>query len=165
MTRTESTTGVSRLPSRPRSLSTLATTPDEVTQVTPASTTAATQPQPSSSASAAPGSALSAASSNPIGAELEHLPAGVGGQKTAVPEREPGEQIEGDGREPEPAAEPTEQTEEEQQRADLDQQHGGLVHRRLSRPDRRWRGCGSARRALAGCRPRPPRRRSGSGSR
>src|SRR5256885_6691308 len=36
----------------------LAITPDEDTQVTPASVTAATGPQPSSSASAAPGSAL-----------------------------------------------------------------------------------------------------------
>ena len=40
MTSTERITGVSRLPSRPRSASTLAITPDDETQVMPASTSA-----------------------------------------------------------------------------------------------------------------------------
>lgn len=60
-------TGVSRLPTRPRSPSTLAITPDEEIQVTPASTTAATGPQPSSSAARAPGTALRAQSTSPAG--------------------------------------------------------------------------------------------------
>lgn len=60
-------TGVSRLPTRPRSPSTFAMTPDDEIQVTPASTTAATGPQPSSSAATAPGTALSAQSTRPDG--------------------------------------------------------------------------------------------------
>ena len=51
-TRIPSTTGVSRLPSRPRSPTTFAITPDDEIQVTPPSATAATGPQPSSSATA-----------------------------------------------------------------------------------------------------------------
>ena len=62
MTSTDRITGVSRLPSRPRSPSTLAITPEDETQVMPASTSAACQPQPSSSAKPAPGRALSSAS-------------------------------------------------------------------------------------------------------
>ena len=50
MTSTERMTGVSRLVRRPRSCSTFAMTPDDDTQVIPASATAATGPQPSRSA-------------------------------------------------------------------------------------------------------------------
>ncbi len=60
-------TGVSRLPTRPRSPSTFAMTPEDEIQVTPASTTAATGPQPSSSAAAAPGSAFRVKSTRPAG--------------------------------------------------------------------------------------------------
>ncbi len=60
-------TGVSRLPSRPRSPRTLAITPEEEIQVTPPSTTAATGPQPSNRAVAAPGRAFSAKSTAPAG--------------------------------------------------------------------------------------------------
>src|SRR3954471_9132518 len=74
MTRTDRTTGVSRLPIRPRSVSTLATTPDDDTQVIPASNSAASQPQPSSSAKAAPGSAFNTASYAPAGAPDRRLP-------------------------------------------------------------------------------------------
>ena len=50
MTRIDSTTGVSRFVRRPRSCSILAMTPDDETQVMPASASAATGPQPSTSA-------------------------------------------------------------------------------------------------------------------
>lgn len=74
MTRTPSTAGVSRLPSLPRSVSTLAMTPDEETQVTPASATAATGPHPSSSAATAPGTALRTKSTTPEGYWARRLP-------------------------------------------------------------------------------------------
>src|SRR5918992_325862 len=54
-TRMDRITGVSRLPSRFRSPRTLATIPDEVTYVTPPSTTAASADQPSSSPASSPG--------------------------------------------------------------------------------------------------------------
>lgn len=60
-------TGVSRLPTHPRSPSTLAITPDDEIQVTPASTTAGTGPQPISSAATAPGTALRPKSTSPAG--------------------------------------------------------------------------------------------------
>ncbi len=60
-------TGVSRLPSRPRSVITLAITPDEEIQVTPASATAPTGPQPSIRAATAPGVAFSTKSTAPEG--------------------------------------------------------------------------------------------------
>lgn len=67
MTRTPRMTGVSRFPSRPRSVSTFAITPDDETQVTPASATAPSGPHPSSRAATAPGVALSAKSTAPDG--------------------------------------------------------------------------------------------------
>ena len=68
-TSTERITGVSRLPSRPRSASTFATIPDDEMLVTPPSTVAPTGPQPSASATATPGAALSTMSSTPAGHE------------------------------------------------------------------------------------------------
>lgn len=60
-------TGVSRLPSLPRSVITLAITPDEEIQVTPASATAPTGPQPRTRAATAPGVALRTKSTAPDG--------------------------------------------------------------------------------------------------
>ncbi len=67
-TSTDSTTGVSRLPIRPRSVRTLAMIPEDEIAVTPPRTTAASGPQPSRNAAATPGRALSVRSSAPVGA-------------------------------------------------------------------------------------------------
>ncbi len=157
MTSTDSTTGVSRLPSRPRSRSTLATTPDDETQVTPARATAAIGPQPSRSATAAPGRALRSASSEArdarlpqalhelvggvlepehgqqeddpdLRADLEEPGARIERQQTALADGEPGEQVEGDRRDAEPRRDATQDAEHQQERTDLDEQHRGLVH-------------------------------------
>ena len=74
MTRMDRTTGVSRLPTRPRSRSSLAITPEDDTQVIPAMATAAIGPQPRTSANAAPGTALNRASSIPALRERLRLP-------------------------------------------------------------------------------------------
>ena len=78
MTRTERMTGVSRLVRRPRSCSTFAMTPDDETQVMPASATAATGPQPRISAIRAPGAALRAMSRRPAVRDLLRLPTSSG---------------------------------------------------------------------------------------
>src|SRR5919112_984846 len=67
-TRMDRITGVSRLPSRFRSPRTLATIPDEVTYVTPPSTTAASADQPSSSPASRPGVKFRTRSTRPAGA-------------------------------------------------------------------------------------------------
>src|SRR5918992_937489 len=73
-TRMDRITGVSRLPSRFRSPRTLATIPDEVTYVTPPSTTAASADQPSSSPASSPGVKFSTRSTRPAGAAARRLP-------------------------------------------------------------------------------------------
>src|SRR5919112_1660225 len=73
-TRMDRIAGVSRLPSRFRSPRTLATIPDEVTYVTPPSTTAASADQPSSSPAARPGVKLRTRSTSPAGAAARRLP-------------------------------------------------------------------------------------------
>src|SRR5918994_3762470 len=73
-TRMDRITGVSRLPSRFRSPRTLATIPDEVTYVTPPSTTAASADQPSSSPASRPGVKLRPRSTRPAGAVARRLP-------------------------------------------------------------------------------------------
>ena len=157
MTSTDRITGVSRLPSRPRSPSTLAITPEDDTQVIPASTIAACQPQPSRNAKPAPGSALSSMSISAgrcgraqvadqlagrvlqaehdqqqddadLGADLDELLARRERDQAAVPEGQPGEQVERDGREADPAADAAEHAEGEEQRADLDEQDRRTVH-------------------------------------
>ena len=59
------TAGVSRLPRRSRSASTLATTPEELTQQTPPSSTAAVGPHPSTRPARNPGVKLTTASTTP----------------------------------------------------------------------------------------------------
>src|SRR5262245_36877484 len=68
ITSSDRTTGVSRLPMRPRSSRSLATIPEEEIQVTPPSTSAASGRQPSSSPAASPGVKFSTRSIVPAGA-------------------------------------------------------------------------------------------------
>ena len=68
MTRMDRMTGVSRFVRRPRSCSIFAMTPDDDTQVIPASASAATGPQPSTSAISAPGTAFEQHVEKPGGA-------------------------------------------------------------------------------------------------
>ena len=83
ITRTANTVGVSRLPTRPKSVSTLEMTPEEETHVTPAMTRAPMGPHPMMSAKAAPGTAFSRASHTPTGAEDLSVPTSSRGENSS----------------------------------------------------------------------------------
>ena len=148
-------TGVSRLPSRPRSPMTLAMTPEEEIQVTPARTTAATGPQPMQQGGhrgaghgvqgevdqtgrvlglevgdEVAGGVLQAEHQQQqddadLGADRDELLAGAQRQQAALTEGEPGQQVEGYRGELEAPGDPAEQPQAEDDRTELDQEDGG----------------------------------------
>ena len=157
MTSTESTAGVSRLPSRPRSSRTFATIPDDDTHVTPAIASAPRGPQPRISAVIAPGAALRTMSTIPASqdrrrpptrSEAEYSRPRSRSRRTtptslATPvngsmpssgstppdtEREPPEQVERHRRDAEAPGDAPEDAEPEEERAQLDEREGGRVH-------------------------------------
>ncbi len=142
--------GVSRLPRRSRSARTLDTIPDELTQQTPPRSTAAGRSHPSSSPAAKPGRKLATASNSPgcrpvrrpcrsssplysrperqeqqqhtdLGDERDELGADVERREAALTDGQAGEQVEGDGRDAEPAGDPSQDGQRECDRADLDE--------------------------------------------
>ena len=157
-TSTERITGVSRLPSRPRSASTFATIPDDEMLVTPPSTVAPTGPQPERERHGdarrrvehdvehAGGPRAAQAGRQLGGGVLQaeqqeqqhhaHL-ARERGEVADVAQRDDAagaeaqaaDQVERDRRHPDPAGQPAQQAEPEEDGAELDQLERGVAHR------------------------------------
>jgi hypothetical protein len=75
-----------------------------------------------------------------VGGDLDEVAAGRQRQHTALPEAEPGEQVERDDRDVEPPGEAAQHTQTEQQRAEFDEQQPDL--RRAARRHRSVRRLG-----------------------
>ncbi len=71
-----------------------------------------------------------------LAADLEEVLAGRERDRAAVTERQSGDEIEGDRRDPDPGREPGEQAERQQERAHFEQQERRLVHGRGGCVDR-----------------------------
>lgn len=156
MTSTLNTAGVSALPRRPRSLSTLAAIPDELTQVTPPSRTAAVGDHPRSNPTATPGSALktpsampaptpvrspvrsseevysspsvSRSKSTPIsGHEPDEVVAHRDLSQATVAEREPRHQVERDRGDARSRSDPRQQREPHEEKPELDERERRLA--------------------------------------
>src|SRR6266540_2758319 len=125
ITRTDSTVGVSRLPSRPRSPSSSPATRPGVKLSARSTTPAAAERRSAPVSSSAEYSMPNRSSSRitPIsGAGLDEPGGGHQGKQPAPAERQPGEQVQRDRRQAQPARDPAEDAEPQDDPAQLQQQ-------------------------------------------
>ena len=164
MTRTDSTTGVSRLVRRPSSCSTFAMTPEDETQVTPASATAAIGPQPSRKRDDRPGRgverhvddaresrclercrtsstalysrpSITISRMTPISAPISmNSSLAAIGKNPPSPKARPPSRMSGIGRDADARGESSEQADPQEERADLDEDERVVSHRAAQPP-------------------------------